>query len=162
MFARHPSPASLRSARESKSDMTWENPPPAAIRDLLSTARTIAVVGLSPKAERDSHRVARYMQRQGYTIIPVNPGHGQILGEPSYRRVADIPAGETVDIVNLFRRSELVGPHVDEAIARGGVKAVWMQMGIADQAAAKRAEAAGILVVMDRCLMVDHARLISV
>ena len=142
--------------------MTWENPPPAAIRDLLSTARTIAVVGLSPKADRDSHRVASYMQRQGYTIIPVNPGHGQILGAPSYRRIADIPASTPIDIVDLFRRSEHVGPHVDEAIARGGVKMIWMQMGICDEAAAGRAEAAGILVVMDRCLMVDHARLIGV
>jgi predicted CoA-binding protein len=91
----------------------------------------------------------------------VNPGHSQILGAPSYRRIADIPAGTPIDIVDLFRRSEHVGPHVDEAITRGGVKMIWMQMGICDEAAAGRAEAAGILVVMDRCLMVDHARLIG-
>ena len=142
--------------------MTWENPPAETVRNILSAARTIAVVGLSPKPDRDSHRVASYMQRQGYTIIPVNPGHAQILDAPSYRRIADIPAGTPIDIVDLFRRSEHVAPHVDEAIARGGVKMIWMQMGICDEAAAGRAEAAGILVVMDRCLMVDHARLIGV
>ena len=157
MFAR-----AVPRAKEATNRMTWKNPAADAIRDLLSTARTIAVVGLSPKADRDSHRVASYMQRQGYTIIPVNPGHAEILGEQSYRRIADIPTGVSIDIVDLFRRSEHVGPHVDEAIARGGVRAIWMQMGIADEAAARRAEAAGILVVMDRCLMVDHARAIGV
>jgi predicted CoA-binding protein len=141
--------------------MPFANPTPAAIRELLAEIRSIAVVGLSPKPERDSHRVSRYMQRQGYQIVPVNPGHARILDEPSYPRLSAIPADQPIDLVNLFRRSELVGPHVDEAIARGGVRAIWMQMGIRDEAAARRAEAAGILVVMDRCLMVDHGALLG-
>jgi hypothetical protein len=140
--------------------MTATDPTPAAIRDLLTTARSIAVVGLSPRPERDSHRVARYMQRHGYTIVPVNPGHPAILGARSYPRLAAVPAATAIDIVNIFRRSAAVGPHVDEAIARG-VRAIWMQVGIADAAAARRARAAGILVVMDRCIMVDHAALIG-
>jgi hypothetical protein len=141
--------------------MALANPSSAAIHDLLAESRTIAVVGLSPKPERDSHRVAAYLKRRGYQIIPVNPGHPRLLDEVSYPRISAIPAEQPIDIVNLFRRSELVGPHVDEAIARGGVKGIWMQIGIADEAAARRAEAAGILVVMDRCLMVDHAALLG-
>ena len=140
--------------------MTSTNPTSAEIRDLLTTARTIAVVGLSPKPERDSHRVALYMQRRGYTIVPVNPGHPEILGAPCYPRLGAIPAATPIDIVNLFRRSAEVGPHVDEAIARGA-RAIWMQVGIADEAAAERARAAGLLVVMNRCIMVDHAALIG-
>ena len=135
------------------------NPSTAEIRDLLAESRVIAVVGLSPKPERDSHRVAAYLKRRGYQIIPVNPGHPRLLDELCYPRLSAIPSEQPLDIVNLFRRSELVGPHVDEAIARGGVKLIWMQFGIVDEAAARRAEAAGIRVVMDRCLMVDHAAL---
>jgi hypothetical protein len=140
--------------------MTATNPPPAEIRELLLGARTIAVVGLSPKPERDSHRVARYMQRHGYTILPVNPGQTEILGEPCFSRLTAVPAATAVDIVNLFRRSTEVGPHVDEAIARGA-RAIWMQLGIADEDAARRARTAGLLVIMDRCIMVDHAALIG-
>lgn len=141
--------------------MSWTNPPAEAIRALLMRSRHIAIVGLSPKPERDSHRVAAYLQRRRYTITPVRPGQRAILGEPCYPNLAAIPPERPVEIVNLFRRSELVGPHVDEAIARGGVRAVWMQVGITDEAAARRALAAGILVVMDRCIMVDHAALIG-
>jgi predicted CoA-binding protein len=141
--------------------MPFANPTSAEIRDLLAATRSIAVVGLSPKPERDSYRVSRYMQMQGYRIIPVNPGHARILDEPSFPRLAAIPTPQPIDMVNLFRRSELVGPHVDEAIERGGVRSIWMQMGIRDEAAARRAEAAGIVVVMDRCLMVDHGALLG-
>jgi uncharacterized protein len=141
--------------------MALANPTSAEIHDLLTKSRTIAVVGLSPKPDRDSHRVAAYLQRQGYQIIPVNPGHPRLLDEVSYPRLSAIPPEQPIDIVNLFRRSELVGGHVDEAIARGGVKLIWMQFGIVDEAAARRAEAAGIRVVMDRCLMVDHAALLG-
>lgn len=140
--------------------MTTTAPTPAEMRDLLRGARTIAVVGLSPKPERDSHRVASYLKRHGYTIVPVNPGHPQLLGERCYPRLAAIPAATSLDIVNLFRRSSEVGPHVDEAIACGA-RAIWMQVGIADEAAARRARASGLLVVMDRCIMVDHAALIG-
>jgi predicted CoA-binding protein len=139
--------------------MAVANPSMAEIHDLLAEARAIAVIGLSPKPERDSHRVAAYLKRRGYQIIPVNPGHPRLLDEACYPRLSAIPAEQPVDIVDLFRRSELVGPHVDEAIARGGVKLIWMQFGIVDEAAARRAEAAGIRVVMNRCLMVDHAGL---
>ncbi len=140
--------------------MSWTNPPPAEIRALLLDTRTIAVVGLSPKPERDSHRVASYLQQQGYTIIPVNPGQERVLDEPCYPRLAAIPPAMAVDIVDLFRRSSEVGPHVDEAIARGA-RAVWMQRGVADEDAAWRARRAGLIVVMDRCLMVDHAALVG-
>jgi hypothetical protein len=138
----------------------WTNPTDAEIRDLLTRYRNIAVVGLSPKLHRDSHRVALYLQRHGYTIIPVNPGHTTILGEPCYRSLGEIPASRMVEIVDLFRRSEQVGPHVDEAIARG-VEVIWMQFGVVDEAAAERARDAGIQVVMDRCTMADHATLIG-
>jgi predicted CoA-binding protein len=138
---------------------TWTNPTANEIRDLLTRCRNIAVVGLSPKPHRDSHRVSLYMQQQGYTIIPVNPGHSTILGEPCHRNLTSIPSDRRIEIVNLFRRSSEVGPHVDEAIARH-VEAIWMQLGVVDEAAAERARAAGILVVMDRCLMVDHGALI--
>jgi len=141
--------------------MAVANPSMAEIHDLLVESRVIAVVGLSPKPERDSHRVAAYLKRRGYQIIPVNPGRPRLLDEVSYPRLSAIPAEQLVDIVDLFRRSDLVGPHVDEAIARGGVKLIWMQFGIVDEAAARRAEAAGIRVVMDRCLMVDHAALLG-
>jgi len=139
---------------------TWTNPNASELRDLLTRCRHIAVVGLSPKPHRDSHRVALYMQQHGYTIIPVNPGHPAILGEPCYRNLISIPSDRRIEIVNLFRRSSEVGPHVDEAIARK-VEAIWMQFGVVDEAAAERARSAGILVVMDRCLMVDHAALIG-
>ncbi len=140
--------------------MTRTNPGRDEIRDLLLDARHIAVVGLSPKPERASYRVARYLKERGYRIIPVNPGHGEILGEPSYPRLSAIPAATPIDIVDLFRRSSHVGPHIDEAIERG-VRAIWMQIGIVDEGAAARARDAGILVVMDRCLMVEHSALIG-
>jgi predicted CoA-binding protein len=140
--------------------VTWTNPSREKIRDLLARCRKIAVVGLSPKPHRDSHRVALYMQQQGYTIIPVNPGHTALLGERCYPRLGSISSDQRIEIVNLFRRSSEVGPHVDEAIARK-VEAVWMQFGVIDEAAAERAHAAGLLVIMDRCLMVDHRDLLG-
>lgn len=134
----------------------------AALRALLEDARTIAVVGLSPRPTRPSHEVASYLQAAGYRIVPVNPGHDRILGERCYPTLsaAAARAGERIDIVNVFRRSELVGPIVDEAIALK-VRLVWLQVGVADEAACARAEAAGIPCVMDRCLMVDHRMLVA-
>ena len=129
------------------------------MKDILLSAKTVASVGLSSNPAKESFGIVAYLKGQGYRIIPVNPGHARILDEPSHPRLASIPAEQPIDIVNLFRRSEVVGSHVDEAIARGGVRAIWMQIGIADEAAARRAVAAGILVVMDRCLMVDWRRL---
>lgn len=113
-------------------------------------------MGLSDNPMRPSHGVSEYMQARGYRIIPVNPGKTEILGERAYRDLDAVPV--PVDIVNIFRRSEYVGPIVDAAI-RIGVKAVWMQEGVVDETAAERARAAGIAVVMDRCILKEHRRL---
>ncbi|MCH7731620.1 MAG: CoA-binding protein [Candidatus Marinimicrobia bacterium] len=118
--------------------------------------KTIAVVGLSPNPMRPSYRIAAYLQSQGYRIIPVNPGHDVILGETSYPSLKDIP--EQIDVVDVFRKPEHVGPIVDNAIAIGA-KALWLQDGVIDETAAKRAEAAGLLVVMNDCMLRQHQRL---
>ena len=131
-----------------------------ALRALLREARTVAVVGLSPKPERPSHGVARYLQRAGYRIVPVNPGHDEILGERSYRTLADAARDHAIDIVDVFRRSEHAGAVVDEAIAIRP-KLVWLQLGVVDEAARARAEGAGIPIVMDRCLAIDHRQLLG-
>jgi predicted CoA-binding protein len=128
----------------------------AQIRHLLATSRTIAVVGLSPKESRPSNMVARYLLSAGFRVIPVNPGQETILGLPCYPDLAAIP--EPVDIVDIFRRADEVGPVVDEAIAMGA-KAVWMQEGIVNEAAATTARMAGLTVVMDRCIKTDHQQL---
>jgi predicted CoA-binding protein len=134
------------------------NPDEARMRALLEGAKRIAIVGLSPKPHRDSHRVARYMQERGYEIVPVYLREDTILGARVYRRVQDIP--QPVDLVDVFRRSEEVGAAVDDAIA-AGAPSIWTQFDCVDEAAAARASAAGVLVVMDRCLMVEHARLLG-
>lgn len=126
------------------------------IVNLLRTAHTIAVVGLSSKRWRPSYGVSEYMQRSGYRIIPVNPTFSEILGERSYPDVDAVP--ERIDIVNIFRRSESV-PEIVEAAIRVGAKAVWMQEGVVNQRAAERAKAAGLTVVMDRCLLKEHRKL---
>lgn len=128
----------------------------AAIPDLLRRSRTIAVVGLSSKRFRPSYGVAEYMQEQGYRIIPVNPNESEVLGEKTYRSIEDVP--EHIDIVDIFRRSEFVGPIVESAI-RVGAKAVWMQEGVVDEEAAQKARDAGLAVVMDRCILKEHMRL---
>ena len=124
---------------------------------LLARARTIAVVGVSAKADRDSHRVAAYLQAAGYRIVPVNPGLTEVLGERVWPDLASIPPDVAIDIVDIFRRPEEIPPIVEAAIDRG-VQAVWMQLGLAHNAAAQRARQAGLVVVMDRCLKVEHAR----
>jgi len=124
-----------------------------AIKRLLATAKTIAVVGLSPKESRPSNMVARYLIEAGYTVIPVNPGQEEILGQLCYPDLASIPG--PVDIVNIFRRSEDVPPIVAEAIAIGA-KSIWMQEGVIHAEAARTAKAAGLVVVMDRCLKTVH------
>jgi uncharacterized protein len=128
------------------------------LRSILTGARTIAVVGLSEKPERDSNEVARYLRSQGYTIVPVNPSVAEVLGERSYPSLAAIPPAVRVDLVVIFRRSEAVPPIVDEAIARG-VPAVWMQLGVEHPAAARTARAHGVVVVENTCSMVAHRRL---
>jgi len=128
------------------------------LRDTLTAARTIAVVGASPRPQRPSHRVMRFLQRHGYRAIPVNPHAlgGEILGERVYARLADI--AEPIDMVDIFRRSDAAGAVVDEAIA-AGARFVWMQLDVRDDAAAARAEASGLKVVMDRCPAIEIPRL---
>jgi uncharacterized protein len=132
--------------------------PDAFLRDILTGVRTIAVVGASPRPQRPSHRVMRYLQQHGYRTIPVNPfaAGGTILGERCFAALDEI--GETIDMVDVFRRSELAGAAVDQAIAVGA-KVVWMQLGVVDEAAAARAEASGMKVVMDRCPAIEIPRL---
>jgi len=131
---------------------------PDAVRAALREGRTVAVVGLSPKPERPSHGVARYLRRAGYHIVPVNPGHVEILGERCYPTLTAAARDQAIDIVNVFRRSEAAGAVVDEAITIGA-RLIWLQLGVVDQAAAARAAAAGIPCVMDRCLAIDHTHL---
>jgi uncharacterized protein len=128
----------------------------ADIRHLLTQTRTWAVVGCSPDPSRDSHRIAALLQRRGFRVIPVNPSADEILGERCFPDVASI--GEPVDVVDVFRRSEQAGAHVDEAIA-AGAQGVWLQLGVVDEAAAERARAAGLRVVMDRCPAIELPRL---
>ena len=126
------------------------------IEEILKNSRTIAVVGLSPKPDRPSYGVARYLQGQGYRIIPVNPGAQEVLGEKAYPNLSAIP--ERVDVVDIFRKPEDVLPVVEEAI-KIGAKYIWMQEGIVNDQAAQKARRAGLAVVMDRCMSVEHQRL---
>ena len=123
---------------------------------LLAEAKTIAVVGLSGKRWRSSYGVSEYMQAAGYRIIPVNPRETQILGEKCYPDLDSVP--DEIDIVDIFRRSEFV-PEIVEAAIRKGAKVIWMQEGVENEDAARRAEDAGLAVVMDRCILKDHRRL---
>ena len=125
------------------------------IADILRTARTIAVVGLSGKRFRPSFGVTEYMQRNGYRIIPVNPHESEILGEHCYPDLDSVPG--PVDIVDIFRRSEFV-PEIVEAAIRKGARAIWMKEGVIHEAAAKRATQAGLVVIMDHCILKDHRR----
>ena len=144
--------------RDGLATAEFANPSDEEIRALLERARRIAVVGLSPKPFRDSHRVAAYLQDRGYLIFPVYPRESSILGRPVFRRVQEIPEG--VDLVNVFRRSEDLAPVFDDALA-ARAPAIWTQYDCVDEARARRAQAAGVVVVMDRCLMVEHRRLLG-
>ena len=121
---------------------------------ILREYRRIAVVGISDRPDRDSYRVAAYLAQAGYVIVPVNPNVTQVLGERCWPTLDDAP--KPIEVVDVFRRSELVEPVVDAAI-RVGAKAVWMQDGVVNETAAAKARAAGLLVVMDRCMLRDHA-----
>ncbi len=122
--------------------------------------RTIAVVGLSPSPARPSHIVARYLRDAGFRIVPVNPHHETILGERSYATLTAAAADHSIDVVDVFRRSQFAGSIVDEALSlRPPPRMIWLQMGVVDEAARARAQTAGIPFVMDRCLMVDHRAL---
>jgi hypothetical protein len=129
-----------------------------AIRTVLEDTTTWAVVGCSPDPRRDSHRIAALLQRRGKRVIPIHPAGGEILGETAHPSLAALPPGTRVDVVDIFRRADRAGAHVDEAIAIGA-RAVWMQLGVIDEAAARRARDAGLLVVMDRCPAIEWPRL---
>jgi uncharacterized protein len=129
---------------------------PGQIRTALESARNIAVVGCSPNPDRPSNAIARYLLEQGYRVVPVNPGHRRILGQTSYRTLSEVPPEIAIDIVDVFRRSEHIAPIAGEAIARG-VGFFFMQQGIEDEDSARRLEAAGIPVAMNRCILVEHA-----
>jgi predicted CoA-binding protein len=133
------------------------HPSDQQVKDLLQKAHTIAVVGLSSSRIRASYGVSQYMQSAGYRIIPVNPNEQEVLGEKSYARLEDVT--EKIDVVDVFRRSEFVPEIVDAAI-RVGARAIWMQEGVVNEAAAQRARDAGLFVVMDACILREHRRLI--
>ena len=128
-------------------------PPQKKILSILTQSTTIAVVGLSPKEDRPSYRVASYMLEAGYKIIPINPGQEKILGHQCYPDLLSVPG--PVEIVNLFRRSEHVFPFVRDSVTIGA-KTIWMQQGISHEEAASFAEQAGLTVIMDRCIKIDH------
>jgi predicted CoA-binding protein len=127
------------------------------IAELLRTCRTIAVIGLSSKRYRPSYGVAEYLQSAGYRIIPVNPGEQEVLGEKAYAELSLVPG--RIDIVDIFRKSEFV-PEIVETAIRLGARAVWMQEGVVHEEAAAKARAAGLEVVMDRCILKEHRRML--
>ena len=129
----------------------------SAVDSILTSYRTWAVIGCSPNAERDSYQVAAHLQGEGYRVIPINPQADEALGERCYPSLGDVPGDAGVEVVNIFRRSEDAGRHVDEAIAIGA-KAVWMQRGVIDETAAQRARDAGLEVVMDRSARTELKR----
>lgn len=134
----------------------FQNPDDLVIKEILQHPRTIAVVGCSPKEHRDSNSIARLLMRRGHKVIPVNPGHREILGVPCYPDLRSIP--EKVDMVDVFRRSEYVADIAREAIAIGA-RILWTQLGIEDERAAELAQQAGLTVVMDRCPAIEYRRL---
>ena len=159
-FRRHP----IKFQAPYTVNMTIPAVPPGAVRTILDNLRIIAVVGLSPRTQRDSHRVSRYMQEHGYTIVPINPVEAGklILRERVFASLTEAAAElakfhQRIQLVNCFRNSEDIPPIVDEAIAVGA-QAVWMQQGIQHAEAAQAAADAGLMVVQDKCLMVEHAR----
>ena len=133
-----------------------KNPDEKEIADILHRARTVAVVGISHKPDRDSHKVAKYLQEHGYKIIPVNPKYTEVLGEVCYPDLKSVP--EHIDIVDIFRNVEAIPGIVDEAVA-AGAGCVWMQLGLTHNEAAGKARCAGLSVVMNRCTKIEHSRI---
>lgn len=136
----------------------FNNPSLEQIKSLLQQIKHIVVVGLSPKARRPSHQVAKAMQGYGYHIIPVRPAVDEVLGEKAYASLEEVPG--PIDLVDVFRAPQHLAPIIDACIARG-VKAVWLQDGVVNEAEAQRAQAAGIMVIMDRCIYRDYIQLIA-
>jgi len=135
-------------------------PAPFDLAKLLRETKTIAVVGLSSNPSRPSHRVASYLQAQGYRIVPVNPNCREVLEETAFPSLLQVPKGIRIDLVNIFRRPDVVLPVVEEAI-QVGARGIWMQEGVIHSEAAQMAEKAGLWVVMDRCLMIEHNHYVS-
>ncbi len=134
----------------------FQNPEDPVIDEILSRHRTIAVVGCSPKAERDSNMIARLLLRKGHQVIPVNPGHRQILGQTCYKDLLSIPV--PVEMVDVFRRSEYIAGIAEQAV-RIGAKILWTQLGVYDESAARFAQDAGLIVIMNRCPAIEYRRL---
>jgi len=134
-------------------EITEYNPPSEKIKTILERYKRVAIVGLSPKPERDSHKVAKYLKDNGYRIVPVNPGQKEILGERCYPNLKAIPF--LIEVVDIFRKPEAIPPVVDDAIAIGA-KVVWMQLGLTHNQAADKARKAGLEVVMDKCIKIEH------
>ena len=134
------------------------NPPDEEVVELLKSTKTVAVVGISHKEDRDSYKVAKYLKEHGYKIIPVNPKYKEVLGEPCYPDLKSIP--EKIDVVDIFRKVDAIPGIVDEAIAVGA-GAVWMQLGLAHNESAEKARQAGLKVVMNKCMKIEHQRLLS-
>jgi len=134
----------------------FQNPPDDVIREILGHPRRIAVVGCSPDPHRDSHRIARLLIEKGHTVVPVNPSVPDVLGQIAYPSLRAVPG--VIGMVDIFRRADQAGAIVDDAIAIGA-PVVWMQLGVVDEAAAARAQAAGLTVVMDRCPAIEYRRL---
>ena len=132
---------------------------PDAVHELLTTTRTWAVVGASPDPTRDSHRILRALLSWGFDVVPVNPTCDEVAGLPAVPSLEALPAGRRIDVVDVFRRSSEAGRHVDEAIALGA-RGVWLQLGVVDEAAAERARSSGLLVVMDRCPLIEYPKLL--
>ncbi|NVM23818.1 MAG: CoA-binding protein [Desulfobacterales bacterium] len=139
-------------------EMPEYNPPSEEIKTILESCKIVAVVGISPKPERDSHKVAKYLKDNAYRIVPVNPGQKEILGEKCCPNLKAIPF--PVDIVDIFRKPEAIPPIVDDAIEIGA-KVVWMQLGIAHNRAADKAREAGLAVVMNRCIKIEHMNMLN-
>lgn len=136
---------------------SFHNPADAEIKQLLQTAKRIAVVGMSAKPERASYSVARYLMAQGYEVIPVNPMETEIFGLKSYGSVSEVPG--KIDIVDVFRRSDQTDPIIDEAI-RVKARVVWLQLDVVNEAGCLRAQAAGLTAIQNRCIKIEHARLL--
>jgi hypothetical protein len=143
---------------DSACEMPLSNATSEELRRILRTYKTVAVVGLSDRPDRDSHRVAAYLQQHGYRIVPVNPNVATVLGEPAYPGLRAVPV--PVEVVDIFRKPDAVPEIVEDAIAMGA-RVIWMQEGIAHNAAADRARAAGLEVVMNKCMLKEHRKLES-
>lgn len=130
---------------------------PVEIKDIFTETKTIAIIGLSPKTEKDSNKVARYLQKSGYKIIPVYPKGEEILGEKVYRNLSEID--ELIDMVDIFRKSEFIAHVIDDVLTRDDVKCVWTQLGLVNNEAAQKAVDAGISVVQDLCTKIEHQRM---